>query len=818
MLNPPGLSGEPFFMIESQIVARVLPSKCREAVKVLLQEVYGYEDFRNLEVYDDLFRGKEKLQLSQGQLIEEVIMEAEKGIKGDSSAHNLLLTAPTGAGKSLLFQLPAIYLGNEYKLLTLVVSPLKALIVDQVEALRELGYERVAYASSDLSPEQKNEVYRRVREGEVDLFYLSPELLLAYDISYFVGERRIGLVVVDEAHTVTTWGKEFRVDYWFLGRHLEALKNALGYVFPVFALTATAVWNPEGGNDMIFDTIRSLHLAPCALYVGTVKRENIGFDITAMTIEEGETYDKAKQRTVAARVEDFLDGHKTIIYYPFAGGIDMKLKTWVYPANWHWVASYYGKKDKEQKAEIIQAFKEGEKKIIVATKAFGMGVDISDIDRVYHVAPSSTFVDYIQEIGRAARDKNITGVAVTDFNERDFYYMKRLHSAGAISQEQLGMILKKVWEIYLMKGCSDEMQMSLSDFEFAVKLPRKKNKLEYESDLEQVVKTALLWIEEDLSFRHGGSPVEINSQTLFSDGYVQEKTGDAAFRKKYKQYMVPVKGVEGVYKVAFESLWENCFSEMGYREFKRDLYNGNLFEGVRAAAVGKHDVLLKESAADICSKLASLLKSLKDLLTVSLYGNKGKFEEDDLRSIFAAYDMDVPSAKRFITSLLESRVEEGRSVSYITSAKKKDEDKLMFTVTRGFDLLLSRYQKLCAQRITGKKGDRLLFYVTPFSDLNMLLNLLSMLNVVDFTVEGGVPSVGVRVRDAEILKKEAASGDYHNHVLENNEKIFQEQIELFRLFFGNTKLSDEQRWEFIEDYFTGMSLEGLKEKYSCVVE
>ena len=596
-------------MIESQIAARVLPSKCREAVKVLLQEVYGYEDFRNLEVYDDLFKGKEKLQLSQGQLIEEVIMEAE----------------------------------NEYKLLTLVVSPLKALIVDQVEALQELGYERVAYASSDLSPEQKNEVYRRVRDGEVDLFYLSPELLLAYDISYFVGERRIGLVVVDEAHTVTTWGKEFRVDYWFLGRHLEALKNALGYVFPVFALTATAVWNPKGGNDMIFDTIRSLHLAPCALYVGTVKRENIGFDITAMTIEEGETYDKAKQRTVA--------GHKTIIYYPFAGGIDMKLKTWVYPANWHWVASYYGKKDKEQKAEIIQAFKEGEKKIIVATKAFGMGVDISDIDRVYHVAPSGTFVDYIQEIGRAARDKNISGVAATDFNERDFYYMKRLHSAGAISQEQLGMILKKVWEIYLMKGCSDEMQMSLSDFEFAVRLPRKKNKLEYESDLEQVIKTALLWIEEDLSFRHGGSPVEINSQTLFADGYVQEKTGDAAFRKKYKQYMVPVEGVEGVYKVAFESLWENCFSEMGYREFKRDLYNGNLFEGVRAAVVGKHDVLLKESAADICFKLASLLKSLKDLLTVSLYGNKGKFEEDDLRSIFAAYDMDVPSAKRFITSL-----------------------------------------------------------------------------------------------------------------------------------------------------------------------
>lgn len=801
-------------MIEAQIAARLLPGKCRESVKVLLKEIYGYQEFRNLEVYDDLFKGKEKLQLSQGQLIEEVIIESEKGIKGDTSAHNLLLTAPTGAGKSLLFQLPAIYLGKEYNLLTIVISPLKALIVDQVEALQDVGYDRVAYASSDLSPEQKNDVYRRVREGEIDIFYLSPELLLAYDISHFVGDRRIGLVVVDEAHTVTTWGKEFRVDYWFLGRYLEKLKNTLGYVFPVFALTATAVWNPEGGNDMIFETIRSLHIAPCALYVGTVKRDNIGFDIASMTIEEGETYDKAKQRVVAARVNDFLKEHKTIIYYPFAGGIDMKLKTWVQPSDWHCVASYYGKKDKEQKAEIIQGFKEGEKKIIIATKAFGMGVDISDIDRVYHVAPSGTFVDYIQEIGRAARDKNITGIAATDFNERDFYYMNRLHSAGAVSQNQLGMILKKLRELYLMKGCNGEMQISLSDFEFAVKLPRKKNKLEYESDLEQVIKTALLWIEEDLGTRHGGSPIEINSQTLFTDGYVQEKTGDAAFRDKYSPYMTPVEDTEGVYKVCFESLWENCFSDMGYREFKRDLYNGKLFEGVRAAAVGKHEVLLKESAEGICNKLASLLKSLKDLLTVSLYGNKGKFEEEDLRGIFVAYDMDVPSAKRFITSLLESRVEEGRSVSYITAAKKKEEDKLMFTVTRGFDLLLSRYQKLCLQRITGETGDRLLFYVTPFSDLNMLLNLLSMLNVVDFTVEGGVPSVAVRINDAEVLEKEVASERYENLVLENNDKMFQEQIELFRLFFGNTKLSDEQRWEFIEDYFTGTHLEGLREKYS----
>ena len=800
-------------MKETNIATASLPQQCRPAVKELLKEIYGYTDFRDFEVYNDLSSGKDKLKISQGQLIEEVIEESEKSMKTDS-VYNFLLTAPTGAGKSLLFQLPAIYLGQEYKLLTIVISPLKALIVDQVENLRDLGYEKVSYASSDLSPEEKNEAYRQVREGETDLFYLSPELLLAYDIKHFIGDRRIGLIVVDEAHTVTTWGKEFRVDYWFLGRHLDNLKKNLGYAFPVFALTATAVWNPRGGNDMVFETIRSLRIDPCRLFVGTVKRENIGFDIRLLTIEEDENYDKAKQRVIIGRTDDFLDEHKTIMYYPFAGSIDTRIKMWVRSTNWRLVSSYYGKKDKAQKAAIVEAFKEGDKRMIIATKAFGMGIDISDIDRVYHVAPSSTFVDYIQEIGRAARDKSIKGIAATDFHERDFYFMKRLHSAGAITQNQLGMILKKLWEIYLMKGKSKEMQVSLSDFEFAVKLPRKQNKLEYESDLGQVIKTALLWIEEDLSSRFGGQPIEINSRTLFTDGYVQEKTGDTAFRETYKKFMTPVVGAEGIYKVSFEALWESCFSEMGYREFKRDLYNGNLFEGVRAAAVGKHEVLLKEDAGDICTKLASLLKRLRDLLTVSLYGNKGKFEEDDLRSIFAEYDMDVPSAKRFLSSLLESRVEEGRSVSYISSTKKKDEDKLVFTVTRGFDLLLSRYQKLCSQRITGVKGDLLLFYTTPFSDLNMLLNLLSMLNVVDFTVEGGVPSVEVTVNMPEVLEKEVTSEAYKNFVLENNEKIFLEQIELFQLFFGNTSLDDEQRWEFIEDYFTGMNVEEMKKKYS----
>lgn len=541
-----------------ELKERHLPENCRQGVTELLKDTYGYDHFRNLEIYADLFRSRETLCISQGQLIENVIREAEKAQKREAEPENILLTAPTGSGKSLLFQLPAIYLGKEYNLLTIVVSPLKALIVDQVEGLQDLGYQRVAYASSDLSPEQKMEVYRAVREGEVDLFYLSPELLLSYDIKHFVGNRRIGMVVIDEAHTVTTWGKEFRVDYWFLGRYLSALKQNLGYTFPLFALTATAVWNPKGGNDMVFETIRSLQMEPCVLYVGTVKRKNIGFDIRQLTLEEGETYDKGKQRVISERVENFLDGHKTLLYYPFAGGIDMRIKTWVRSADWRLVASYYGKKDKEQKAAIVQEFKEGMKRMIVATKAFGMGVDISDIDRVYHVAPSSTFVDYIQEIGRAARDADVQGVAATDYHERDFYYMKRLHQTGNIAQDQLALILKKLMEVYRMKGEKEEILVSLSDFEFVVKLPRTKNKLEYESELGQLIKTALLWLEDDLSQRYGRRLLEVSPQNLLTEGYIQDKTGDT-FVREFRAYLTKVEDEEGVYRARLDSLWEERF-------------------------------------------------------------------------------------------------------------------------------------------------------------------------------------------------------------------------------------------------------------------
>lgn len=442
-----------------------------------------------------------------------------------------------------------------------------------------------------------------------------------------------------------------------------------------------------------------------------------------------------------------------------------------------------------------------------------MGVDISDIDRIYHVAPSSTFVDYIQEIGRAARDADIQGLSVTDYHKRDFYYMKRLHQSGSIAQEQLVLILRKLMEVYRMKGNKPDIMVSLSDFEFVVKLPRTKNKLEYEAELGQLIKTALLWLEDDLAQRYGKHLLEVSPKNLLTEGYVQDKTGDA-FAHEFKNYLTAVKGAEGVYRARLEDLWEERFPELGYKEFKQKLNNGTLWEGSRAVSVGKHEVLLKKDAASIRERIDALFRDLTAMLKNALVKRKGKFDEEELRAVFAEHDMDVRSAKRFIGSLLESRTEEGRSVSYISSVKKKDSNELSFTVTRGFDLLLSRYQKLFAQRIVGSEGDRLTFFCTPFSDLNMLLNLLSMLDCLSFSAEGGgTPCVSVRFNEPDLLEKLALSDDYRNLILDMNEQIFQEQIELFTFFFGTDKLTDEQRWDFVEDYFTGMDVAELKKKF-----
>jgi superfamily II DNA helicase RecQ len=149
---------------------------------------------------------------------------------------------------------------------------------DQVEQIRQdRNFEKVYYLNSELSLIDREKIIDDCKNGDIDILYLSPELLLSYDITYFIGDRHLELLVVDEAHLITTWGRDFRVDYWFLGQHVNKIRKNCGYKFPMVAVTATAIYG--GDNDMVFDSVNSLYMHDPHLYIGEVKRNNITFVI-----------------------------------------------------------------------------------------------------------------------------------------------------------------------------------------------------------------------------------------------------------------------------------------------------------------------------------------------------------------------------------------------------------------------------------------------------------------------------------------------------------------------------------------------------------
>ena len=250
-------------------------------LKVIVRDdlkIPNFKDFRNIKFYKNPDIDKETIDISQAQIIEDIITQAENAYD-DNKGNNfrdIFITASTGAGKSVMFQVPAVYLAKKHKKLTIIIEPVKALMEDQKVNLNNNGYFKVETFNSDLiSQAEKESVLKRVKNGEVDLLYLSPETLLSYSLETIVGDREIGLLIVDEAHIVTTWGVGFRPDYWYLGSYINMIRNQIQtsqgkkrkvYHFPICAFTATAI---NGGlDDSVSETIISLYMENPIKYIG----------------------------------------------------------------------------------------------------------------------------------------------------------------------------------------------------------------------------------------------------------------------------------------------------------------------------------------------------------------------------------------------------------------------------------------------------------------------------------------------------------------------------------------------------------------------
>jgi len=294
------------------------------------------------------------------------------------SGRNVLAVLPTGAGKSLCYQVPAL-LGDG---LTLVVSPLISLMQDQVGALRRRGI-AAAYVNSQLDAKQRRAVLDAGASGRLALLYCAPERLASLTRRLLAADTRLSLLAIDEAHCISDWGNEFRPVY----RRLGVFRSLLGRP-PTIALTGSAT--PAARSDIL----RVLRIPDAEVVVTSFDRPNLAF----LTKRVGD--DRERFALIRARVRD-ADG-ASLIYTPTRRLTELVtralLRTSVRAAPYHAGLSAGIRR------RVLRAFLSNQVNVIVATSAFGMGIDKPDVRHVLHWGPPPTLESYYQEAGRAGRD------------------------------------------------------------------------------------------------------------------------------------------------------------------------------------------------------------------------------------------------------------------------------------------------------------------------------------------------------------------------------------------------------------------------------
>jgi DNA topoisomerase-3 len=294
-----------------------------------------------------------------------------------AAGKDVLLVMPTGAGKSLCYQLPGIARGGT----TLVVSPLIALMEDQVAQLTQRGFvaERIHSGRDRL---ESRAVCKAYLDGELDFLFIAPERLKVRGFPEMLARRKPTLVAIDEAHCISQWGHDFRPDYRMLGERLPLLRPA-----PIVALTATAT--PTVQDDIA----KELRLEGASRFIHGFRRVNIGVEVIERN--PGERADVV-QKLLADPAR-----RPAIVYAPTrkeAEDLAKKL------GKRHHAAAYHAGLRPNVRDDVQTAFLRGRLDIVIATTAFGMGIDKADVRTVLHTALPATVEGYYQEIGRAGRD------------------------------------------------------------------------------------------------------------------------------------------------------------------------------------------------------------------------------------------------------------------------------------------------------------------------------------------------------------------------------------------------------------------------------
>ena len=312
---------------------------------------FGYDEFR------------------EGQ--KEIITSLEEG-------HDAIAILPTGNGKSFIYQ----YIGIKEKCRVVIVSPLIALMVDQVASLKQLGIHRAVAITSLMSESEKNYILSTLNEYQ--FIFVSPEMLQAPRFFKQLSKLEIGLLVVDEAHCISQWGYDFRSDYLFIGKMRKSLKNPR-----TLALTATAT------TQVVHDiyTFLGLDQNKTTYFQGHAFLKNREIDVISV-----EGLRSKMLSELLKRVE-----YPCIVYAATIKEIE-GLKESLLGEGFTKIDTFHSKRHSSDRQTIQQKFFRGEVNILLATSAFGMGINQSNIRTIIHYQLPQTLEDYVQQIGRAGRD------------------------------------------------------------------------------------------------------------------------------------------------------------------------------------------------------------------------------------------------------------------------------------------------------------------------------------------------------------------------------------------------------------------------------
>ncbi len=341
-------------MARDELPLTILASNSAAPAEIL-RSVFGFAAFRS------------------GQ--EEVCRAAIEG-------RDLLLVMPTGAGKSLCYQLPAIARGGT----ALVISPLIALMEDQVAKLAALGL-RVARIHSGLDRAQARQACREYLDGALQFLFIAPERLRVPNFPEMLAKRRLALIAIDEAHCISQWGHDFRPDYRMLHAYLPGLRGADAAAAPVLACTATAT--PEVQADIV----QQLGMVEPLKFIHGFRRGNLAIEVVEVPVPE-------RSRAICSLLADAA--RRPAIVYATSRRQSERLAEDL--SRITRAAAYHAGLDAETRERVQTAFQAGQLEVVVATIAFGMGIDKADIRTVIHAGLPGTLEGYYQEIGRAGRD------------------------------------------------------------------------------------------------------------------------------------------------------------------------------------------------------------------------------------------------------------------------------------------------------------------------------------------------------------------------------------------------------------------------------